>query len=252
MLEFKLTRGNTMRTHEWSKGNLDDIGNQVHQLTDLIDRVLASCRFRTPIEAAEHIFTAARGHEAIVDELERIKPVGLEGSIYRARQHDSGVPPIDFGPPPQQSANRFNLEGELAWYVAKTDRMLFAELAQTSPGHCFWVQRFEVQENQIKVLSLTPDMCKDFPALNQLMIMAERRATNGQSNPHIVTQLLRNLMEKFGFDAVEYPTVMGNYASDPTATNVAIFSEDAIKEYLESKNGTPYQILKKTAPNKAV
>ncbi|WP_304511726.1 RES domain-containing protein [Desulfobacula sp.] len=242
MIGIKLTRGKTRRAHEWSTDNPDDIGNQVHQLTNLLDREFASGRFRTPREATDNIFTAVRGLKAITDELERSTPVCLEGTLYRARSHDSGVPPADFGPSPQRSANRFNLEGELAWYVAKTDMILVAELSQTSPGNCFWVQRFAAQEIQIKVLSLTPDMCKDFPALNQFVLLAERKVTDGQSSPHVATQLLRNLMEQFGFDAVEYPTVMGDYASDPTATNVAIFNENAIKECLDSKEGAPYRI----------
>lgn len=242
MVGIKLTRGNTGRSHSWQTENFDDVGNQVHRLTDLIDREYESGRFRTPAEAAEHLYMAAKGLEAVLAELKAIEPVDLEGTLYRTRPFDRNNPPDDFGPPRGQRANRFNVQGEIAWYVARTDKALIEELSQTNSDSSYWVQKFSVDPQGLKLLPLAPVQCADYPALNQFMLMAERKVNDIHSPAHIGTQLLRNLCEQAGFEAIEYPTVTGLYASDSTACNVAIFSEEVIKRCLKAKVGQPYRI----------
>jgi hypothetical protein len=243
MVGIKLTRASTGRTHSWDTSDPDDIGNQVHQLTALLDREFESGRFRTPLEAAEHIAMASKGFNAIVEELRKISPRHLEGKIFRGRTFAPTNPPDSFGPPPSRPPNRFNVQGELAWYASRTDATLIAELSQRNDSDCYWAQRFHISGGVIKLLVLTPNSCGELGALNQFILMAERAVNDVHTHAHIGTQFLRNLCEAAGFDALEYPTVTGAYPSNETATNVVVFTESAVNKCLGASVGEPYVLV---------
>jgi hypothetical protein len=246
MVGIKLTRGGTGRTHSWSTSDPDDVGNQVHQLIALLDREFESGRFRTPLEAAEHVAMASKGFKAIVEELRTISPRHLEGNIFRGRPFAPTNPPDSFGPPPSRSPNRFNVQGELAWYTSRTDVTVKAEISQSNDSDCCWVQRFHISGGAIKLLVLTPDSCGELEALNQFILMTERKVEKDlpvPAHPYIGTQFLRNLCEAAGFDALEYPTVTGDYASNGTATNVVFFTESAVNKCLGASVGEPYVLV---------
>jgi hypothetical protein len=240
MVGIKVTRASTGRSHSWDTSDPEDIGNQVHQLTVMLDREFESGRFRTPLEAAEHISMAAKGLDAVVTELKEVTPRYLEGDLFRARAFAQSNSPDSFGPPPGNPPNRFNVQGELAWYVARTDTALIAELSQTNDSDCYWAQRFKIVGGSIKLLVLTPDTCNELRALNQFILMTERRVNDVHAHSHIGTQDLRNLCVAEGFDALEYPTVTGAFASDEKAKNIVVFTEGAVKKCLDASIGEPY------------
>ena len=105
-----------------------------------------------------------------------------------------------------------------------------------------WVRNFEVLSSSFHVLTLDPNSAKDFPCLNQVMILSERPRSDEPLDPYVATQFLRALCVTCGVDAVEYPTVTGSYPTDSKAINVAVFSEAAIQQVLLGKKDAPYRI----------
>jgi hypothetical protein len=178
----------------------------------------------------------------LAKEVQDAPRVKLQGLFFRALPYESDLPPEDFGPLPRQPRNRFNSETERALYIARTDRILVGELAQTNPVKVLWAQKFEVPSSHFLVLMLDPDSVKDFPCLNHLMLLSERPRSEEPLDPYVATQFLRVLCDAHGIDAVAYPTVTGSYPMDSQAINVAVFSEAAIQIVLAGRKDAPYCI----------
>jgi len=244
MVGIKLTRGNTGRETLWDTNDPQDVGNQVHQLTGLIDSLVSSGRFDSPLNAVEHVTVAAQGLFMLIEELQRIPSASLEGVLFRGRSWgDNLTPPSGFGVPPNQRPSRFNGVGEFALYLSRSEAVVRDELSQTSQTNTstnYWVQRFVVQPAGLKLLRLNPTSCASYPALNQFTIMFERPFDPQRTHPHIGMQLLRTVCIDVGFDAIEYPTVTGEFSSEILATNVAVLTEKAINICIEAKDGDPY------------
>lgn len=243
MVGIKLTRGNTGRTTSWNTDDPNDVGNQVHQLTGLVDSLVSSGRFDTPAKATEHVTLAAQGLAELVNEMQGIPSANLQGVLFRARPVESPTPPSEFGVPPNQRPNRFNGAGENALYLARSEAVLRAELSQTNACTEFWVQRFEIRPADLRLLKLDPASCAAYPALNQFVIMSERHVDPAHTHAHIGTQLLRVVCVGLGFDAIEYPTVTGAFSSDPSATNVAALTKKAITVCTSATIGAPYRLV---------
>lgn len=120
--------------------------------------------------------------------------------------------------------------------------MLFAELSQETPVTELWVQRFVLEGGPKILLPLDPVSSEKFPRLNQLMLLAERPRTDERLDPYLGTQLLRVLAVHCGVEAIEYPTVLGSYASDRSATNVVVLTESAIGRVARSQRGDSYSL----------
>lgn len=70
MVGIKLTRGNTGRTTSWNTDDPHDVGNQIHQLTGLVDSLVGSGRFESPAKATEHLTLAAEGLKRLTTEIQ--------------------------------------------------------------------------------------------------------------------------------------------------------------------------------------
>lgn len=246
MVGIKLTRGNTSRETSWDTNDPQDVGNQVHQLTGLIDSLVSSGRFDSLLNAVEHVTIAAQGLSTLIEELRHIPSANLEGVLFRGRPWaDSLTPPLEFGVPPNQRPGRFNGVGEVALYLSRSETVVRDELSQTfqtSTSTNYWVQRFEVRHAGLTLLKLDPTSCAPYPALNQFAIMFERPFDPQRTHPHIGMQLLRSICIDIGYDAIEYPTVTGSFSLQTSETNVAVLTEKAIRICTEAMVGAPYRL----------
>ncbi len=242
MVGIKWFRGATGRRSEWSTEDVSDPVNQIYLLHAFLDGASRS-------EAGRSLASAGVGMGAVillaitglVDEARRIPKADLRGTFFRARVADGDLPPDDFGPPVNQPRNRFNVVGGQALYCSRAESVLAAELSQDRAAEDFWVQRFVV-ENAGVLVRLDPVSSGEFRRVNELMILAERPRSNEPLDPYLGTQLLASVCVGLGLDAIEYPTVKGMYASDPSAVNVVVLTNAAIARVLGGRDGDPYRM----------
>lgn len=242
MVGIRLTRGATGRESAWETDDPDDPVNQVHWLHDLLDKEYRSGRHRSLAEASRQIRAGAQAIAGIISEIERAPRAELAGELFRARAWGGEDAPDDFGPPPTQPINRFNVAGDRALYLSRSERVLAAELFQGGPVTDIWVQRFVIESGPAAVLPLDPISSAEFPRLNQLMILAERPRDTESLDPYLGTQLLRDLCLAQGIQAIEYPTVTGSYSTDKGAINLVVLTDDLISLVLGSPAGVPYRL----------
>lgn len=85
MVGVKLTREPTGRGSSWSTDDLSDPRNQVHQLTDLLDRLWRSGRDAPVLSLTDLVSVSSEAVRGLLEEVERVPKSGLRGELYRGR-----------------------------------------------------------------------------------------------------------------------------------------------------------------------
>jgi hypothetical protein len=236
-LRLKVTRASTGRQSGWNPDDDYDPVAQVHEFVVALTRFCRLGRLAYIGAPVTKIRRARWGTERLNEEIKRVHFLPLSGELFRCFCSNSTTFSPSFAPPNPQNASRFNEGQRRALYLSRQINVLTTEVKPSAAWPNRWIQRFVVTSGDFKLLALHELDSQLFPGLNHLMLYSERPWVSGPVDPHIATRYLRNLCDRVGADAIEYPTVQGLHDSPSHATNVAVISPRAIDAVLNASTG---------------
>ena len=172
-------------------------------------------------------------------------------SVYRSRRFRvDGADPTseEFKAPPigTQSPLRYNEGGDQrVLYLSSNAGLAALECDATVDKPRVFVQRFDLNLPDRRIVRLRPDLEARFPHLHYLMFDSEYLPTHGHEfanvrNPYRATHFLAYLCAAADVSAIEYPSVRRGSHGFGSDVNLAIFG-DAIDEAQAQMSGAPVQ-----------
>lgn len=180
-------------------------------------------------------------------ELNKAKSNGIQGRYFRARcfSLEDGSPSTkDLGPPPahKQSEGRYSDGKSVVLYLSRSAHVAAIEVGSDGHKPCVFVQEFEIEIPTLKMIYLKRDLEAIAPTLQSLLVESEYLPDEvPMTNPYRATQFLAHLCSLIGIDAIEYPSVRGDFLDNPNAVNLVILPP-LVQAVLETANGDPFQV----------
>jgi len=160
--------------------------------------------------------------------------IGLRGTYFRSRRFakDAPIPSSkDLGPPPleKQGEGRYTEGRDVVLYLSRNIETAAIESGPNKSKPKIFIQRFDLGIPEIKVLRLAEDLEEKYPHLHYLLLDSEYLPEETWFAPvsYRATQFVAYLCRLKGVLAVEYPSVRGEYKSNPEAVNLVLFGKAA-------------------------
>jgi hypothetical protein len=173
--------------------------------------------------------------------------VGLKDEFFRSRPFSCGCskPLSDcLGPPPldKQTPGRYTEGYDVVLYLSKNPQTAAIESCASEEKPRIFVQRFCLDFPDLRVLYLTASFEKTYPHLYYLLLNSEylKGEVTHLTDPYRATQFIAYLCRRCGVNAVEYPSVRGDFKRNPDAINLVVFGQFVAKA-TKMMNGEPFQ-----------
>lgn len=175
--------------------------------------------------------------------------VGLKGDYFRSRAFSNGCskPSADsMGAPPldKQGNGRYTEGNDVVLYLSKNPRTAAIESSASNQKPRIFIQQFCLNITRLRFLSLTNNLEDTHPHLHYLLLNSEYLIGEAShvSNPYRATQFISFLCRLCRVNAVEYPSVRGDFKKNPDAINLVIFGR-FVTEATKMMNRDPYEFI---------
>ena len=165
-----------------------------------------------------------RFEEKFTAELRSAVAVSYAKPLFRGRRDFNSPPvapvsPLDFGPNPKKSRQRYNWEGIGALYLCDSVLGVIGELGAPDPGYELWTQEFLLPRT-LKLFDGAGVSPSSF--MSAVFLLVERQREPERERPALGARI-GDIVRAANFDGMIVPGVRGKRAKIEPYSNVVVF-----------------------------